>query len=93
MGKFSHSNIDEINREAAIILELLSQASDNNVDFKVCEDTFELGNVSPMGNVGCVYSCDYFNRLICLCEGNEGDYCQYWKNCRYFTKRSVNYGR
>lgn len=88
MGK-----INEVNREAGIILELLSQASNNNIDFKVCEDTFPFGNVSPKGNVKCVYSYGGFNHLICLREGNEGKYCQYWKNCRYFTKRSVNNGK
>ena len=85
MGK-----INEINREAAIILKLLSKAK---IESKVCENTLKSDNSHPNGNVGCVYSYGGFNHLICLCEGNEGDYCQYWKNCRYFTKRSVNYGR
>lgn len=81
MGK-----INEINNEAGIVLKLLSQ---NKVESKVCEDTFI---DSPNRNMGCVYSYGGFNHLICLREGNEGDYCQYWKNCRDFIKRSVNNG-
>lgn len=34
----------------------------------------------------CIYSFYGLNRIRCSREGNEGEYCQYWKNCRYFVK-------
>ena len=38
------------------------------------------------GNIRCVYAFYGLNALRCSRQGNEGNYCQYWKNCRYFIK-------
>ena len=42
------------------------------------------------GNVECVFSFYGLNRLRCSRKGNEGNYCQYWKNCKFFVKDENN---
>lgn len=36
------------------------------------------------GNVNCRYAYYGLNRLRCSRAGNEGNYCQYWKDCVHF---------
>ena len=42
--------------------------------------------IAMEGNIECKYAFYGLNRLRCSREGNTSNYCQYWKNCRYFEK-------